>query len=324
MDTRWVVTTGENPPVTGGGCGADLAEPGYRRLLRTGELRRRVDVAWRRLADCDLCPRDCHVDRRRTNRGAVCRTGARAVVASFHPHFGEEACLVGRRGSGTIFFAWCNLRCQYCQNADLAHRGVGRVVEPADLAAMMLHLQDEGCHNINLVTPSHVVPQILAAVAIAAGRGLDRPLVYNTGGYDAVETLRLLDGVVDIYMPDMKYADAAVGREASRVRDYPAVNQAAVLEMYRQVGDLVLDATGVAQRGLLVRHLVLPNGLAGTAAVVRFLAETVSPRTAVNVMDQYHPCFAAWRVPGLDRRPTAMELAAARRLVAAAGLRRVG
>jgi len=297
-------------------------EPGYRTLLRSGELDDRVRRAWARLADCDLCARECHVNRRVTTKGAVCRTGERAVVASYQPHFGEEACLVGRHGSGTIFFSWCNLRCQFCQNYDISQFGHGREVEPGTIAAMMLDLQDHGCHNINFVTPSHVVPQILAAVLIAAQRGLAIPLVYNTAGYDALATLALLDGVVDIYMPDMKYADDDRARTYSKVRGYAAQNQAAVREMHRQVGNLVVDSSGIAQRGLLVRHLVLPNGIAGTAAVLRFLRDEISPETYVNLMDQYRPCYKAHTLSAISRRLTRAEYTDALRLADEAGLRR--
>jgi putative pyruvate formate lyase activating enzyme len=290
--------------------------------LSANELKRRVDQAWSRLEDCDLCPRECHVNRRQTTKGAVCRTGERAVVASFGPHFGEESCLVGHHGSGTIFFSWCNLRCQFCQNYDISQLGEGREVEPEAIAAMMLDLQLRGCHNINFVTPSHVAPQILAAVSIAAAHGLRLPLVYNTGGYDAPTSLQVLDGVVDIYMPDVKYADARLARTYSKVRDYPARNQAAVKEMHRQVGDLVSDEHGVALRGLLVRHLVLPNAIAGTADIARFLANEISPHTFLNVMDQYRPCFKAGNFPDLNRRISRNEYREAIRLAEVAGLHR--
>jgi putative pyruvate formate lyase activating enzyme len=243
----------------------DRYEPAYLALLRSGELAQRVRQAYQRLEMCDLCPRCCRVDRRGIAPGEVagegaCRTGEQAVVCSYHAHFGEEAPLVGRNGSGTIFFAWCNLNCRYCQNYTISQQGEGAPVEPEELAAMMLQLQDQGCHNVNLVSPSHVAAPILAALLIAAQAGLRLPLVYNTGGYDAVDTLKLLDGVIDIYMPDMKYADAEVGRRFSGVPDYPQVNRAAVGEMHRQVGDLAMDERGIARRGLLVRPLVLPRG----------------------------------------------------------------
>jgi putative pyruvate formate lyase activating enzyme len=245
------------------------------------------------------------------------------MVASYGPHHGEEAPLRGWRGSGTIFFAWCNLRCVFCQNWDISQQGMGRAMSPAELAEMMLELQAMGCHNINLVSPSHVVAQILAAVAIAARRGLHLPLVYNTGGYDSLEALALLDGVVDIYMPDMKYADSAIAHRYSHVRDYCDVNRAAVKEMHRQVGDLVLDDRGIAQRGLLVRHLVLPNDLAGTEQVIEFLAREISPATYLNLMDQYRPCYRAAEHPPLDRRLTGPEYHAALAAAHHAGLHRL-
>ncbi len=299
-----------------------MFEAAYRALRRTGELQRRVEAAYALLESCRVCPRECGVNRLRDERGA-CRTGRDAVVCSAHPHFGEESPLVGRGGSGTIFLTWCNLRCIYCQNAEISQGGEGRPMTPEQIAGLMLALEQRGCHNINFVSPTHVVPQLLAAVAIAAEAGLTVPLVYNTGGYDSLETLALLDGVVDIYMPDVKYADAAIAKELSGIDDYPAVNQAAVKEMHRQVGDLRLDEHGVAQRGLLVRHLVLPGGLAGSAAIFRFLAEEVSRDTYLNVMDQYRPCHHAYARPPLDRRLTADEYQRAVDAALAAGLTRL-
>lgn len=298
-------------------------QPPYLRLLRSGELKQRVAEAYRRLEACDICPRECGANRRESAKGAVCRTGERALVCSCNPHFGEEAPLVGIGGSGTIFFAWCNLHCQYCQNYTISQLGEGREVEPGQLAAMMLRLQQMGCHNINFVSPTHVVPQILAGVLIAAQAGLRVPLVYNTGGYDSLETLALLDGVFDIYMPDMKYSDEPTARRLSKVENYPAVNRAAVAEMHRQVGDLRLDERGIALRGLLVRHLVLPGRLAGTAGIVRFLGEEISRDTYLNIMDQYRPCYKAHEFPELNRRITPAEYAEAVRLAQEAGLHRV-
>jgi len=300
-----------------------LAEPGYVRLHQTGELAARAAAAQERLRDCDLCARYCFVDRTEETAGAACRTGARAVVSSVFAHHGEEAPLSGSRGSGTIFFAWCNLRCLFCQNYELSWEGEGREVSATDLAAMMLALQRQGCHNINFVSPSHVVAQILEALPIAAEAGLRLPLVYNTGGYDSLEALALLDGVVDIYMPDLKYADADVARKYSKVRDYAAVNQAAIAEMHRQVGDLVLDQRGIAVRGLLVRHLVLPGGLAGTDAVFRFLGEEISANTYLNIMAQYRPCYRAGEYPEIDRRPAPEEMRAAFAAAARHGLTRL-
>ena len=277
----------------------------------------------RHLECCDLCARYCRVDRIRTIEGAVCRTGERARVASFGAHHGEEDCLRGSRGSGTIFFSWCNLRCVFCQNWDISQKGIGREVSARELADMMLELQSRGCHNINLVSPSHVVAQIIAAVDDAARRGLRLPLVYNTGGYDSPEALALLDGVVDIYMPDMKYGDSALARRYSKVRDYVEVNRAAVKEMHRQVGDLVLDERGVALRGLLVRHLVLPEDIAGTEQVLGFLAAEVSRDTYLNIMDQYRPCYRADEYPPLRRAVTAEEFGAAVRIADRLGLARL-
>jgi putative pyruvate formate lyase activating enzyme len=300
---------------------AERFKPAYLELWRSGELKRRVTEAYARLEACDICARECGVNRRHGAEGAGCHTGEQAVVSSSGAHFGEEDPLVGRGGSGTIFFTWCNLSCQFCQNADISQLGHGHEVQPEELAQMMLSLQSQGCHNINFVSPSHVVPQILAGLLIAAQAGLRLPLVYNTGGYDSLKTLALLDGVVDIYMPDMKYADPAVARRYSKIGNYPAVNQAAVKEMHRQVGDLAADSRGVAQRGLLVRHLVLPGGLAGTPEVVRFLRDQVSPDTYINVMQQYRPCYRAHELPPLDRPITNQEYAKAVQMAREAGLR---
>ena len=293
----------------------------YLGLWRSGELKRRVAEAYTRLEACDICARECGVNRRQSAEGAGCHTGELALVSSYGPHFGEEDPLVGTGGSGTIFFTWCNLKCQFCQNADISQMGQGHEVEPEELATMMLSLQSQGCHNINFVSPSHVVPQILAGLLIAAQAGLRVPLVYNSGGYDSLKTLAILDGVVDIYMPDMKYADADVAKRYSKISNYPAVNQAAVKEMHRQVGDLATDDRGVAQRGLLIRHLVLPRRLAGTAEIARFLRDEISADTYINVMQQYRPCYLAHELPALDRRITDSEYSEAVRLAQEAGLR---
>jgi putative pyruvate formate lyase activating enzyme len=263
------------------------------------------------------------VNRRRTIKGAACRTGERAVVNSFGAHHGEEDPLRGSNGSGTIFFSWCNLRCVFCQNWEISQKGIGREVEPEELADMMLALQNEGCHNVNLVTPSHVVAQIFAAVSIAARRGLRLPLVYNTGGYDSPEALALLDGVIDIYMPDMKYGDSEAAHRHSHVRDYWEVNRAAVKEMWRQVGDLRVGSDGLARRGLLVRHLVLPGDVANTERVLAFLAEEISKDTYLNIMSQYRPCYRADDYPPLDRPITRREYEAALALAAKHGLNRL-
>ena len=297
--------------------------PGYLKLAKSGELAQRVTSAWRHLEDCDLCARYCRIDRRETIKGVVCRTGERAVVHGCGPHFGEEDPLRGSNGSGTIFFSWCNLRCVYCQNWDISQKGLGSEVEARELADMMLALQAQGCHNINFVSPSHVVAQVIAAVEIAASKGLCLPLVYNTGGYDSLEALRLLDGIIDIYMPDMKYGDTRTAHRFSHVRDYVDVNHAAVKEMHRQVGDLILDEEGVAQRGLLVRHLVLPENISGTDRVLEFLATSISPRTYLNLMDQYRPCYRAEENAPLDRPVTSREFSRALARAESLGLDRL-
>ena len=244
-------------------------------------------------------------------------------MSSYGAHMGEEDPLRGWNGSGTIFFTRCNLHCQFCQNFEISQMDTGDFTGPEDLAAILLELQGAGCHNINLVSPSHVVPQILAAVLIAAQAGLILPLVYNTGGYDSLVSLQLLDGVIDIYMPDMKYSNAQVARHYSKIPNYPQVNQAAVIEMHRQVGDLQVDGNGIAKRGLLVRHLVMPNNLAGTVEIVRFLAEEISPDTYLNLMDQYHPDFKAKQYPRINRHITIPEYQDALKLASAAGLHRL-
>jgi putative pyruvate formate lyase activating enzyme len=298
-------------------------QPAYLTLLENNQLQARAEEAYAHLADCDLCARYCHVNRFKTVKGAVCRTGVRAVVNSFGPHHGEEDPLRGTNGSGTIFFSWCSLRCVFCQNWEISQKGMGREVEPEELAQMMLTLQAQGCHNINFVTPSHVVAQLIAAVDIAARQGLHLPLVYNSGGYDSPEALVLLDGIIDIYMLDMKYGDSALARKYSKVRDYVEVNFAAVREMQRQVGKLQLDEQGIARRGLLVRHLVLPGHIAGTEAVLAFLAREISKDSYINIMDQYHPCYRADENPPLDRDLTAAEYEEALLLAEQYGLKRL-
>jgi putative pyruvate formate lyase activating enzyme len=281
--------------------------PAYLPLLESGELARRVEQAYRQMEHCDLCGRYCRVDRRSSLKGVVCRTGEKATVDGFGPHHGEELPLRGRYGSGTIFFSWCNLRCVFCQNWVISHKGRGREMEPQEIADMMLSLQAQNCLNINLVSPSHVVAQILDAIKLAADQGLRLPIVYNSGGLDSLEALKLLDGVIDIFMPDMKYGDSAVARKYSGAKEYVTINQAAIREMHRQVGDLVLDDDGIAQRGLLVRHLVLPQGLAGTEQVLDFLAREISPDTYINLMDQYYPSYKADHYPELTRRISSNE-----------------
>lgn len=289
--------------------------------LDAEELRERAEAARALLSPCTLCPRDCLV-RRAAGEAGPCRIGAVARVASYGPHFGEEPPLVGTSGSGTIFFSGCNLRCLFCQNRDISREAVGVPVNADGLAAMALDLESRGCHNLNLVSPTHVMPQILAGLAEAARLGFGLPVVWNCGGYESLAALRLLEGVVDIYMPDLKYAEEIEGRRLSGVREYPSRARAALLEMRRQVGDLVLDERGIAVRGLLVRHLVLPGGCAGTEAAMEFLAERISRDTWVHVMDQYRPVGSGLSPLGLDRRCTAEELAEAASAARRAGLGR--
>jgi putative pyruvate formate lyase activating enzyme len=272
--------------------------PGYVRLSGSGELEERARRAHEVLRDCVVCPQECRVNRIEDELG-FCRTGLSPRVSSYSPHFGEEPPLVGTNGSGTIFFAGCNMRCEFCQNYEISQCGVGYAVSNADLAGIMLHLQERRCHNINLVSPSHVVPQIPGAVAPAAPQGLNVPLVYNSGGYDSVETLRLLDGVIDIYMPDAKYGRDDVALELSHAPGYTARMQAALKEMHRQVGDLVIR-DGLAVRGMIIRHLVLPGNLANSEIVTKFIADEISRDSYVNIMAQYHP---AWRVAEGGRSP---------------------
>jgi len=260
---------------------------------------------------------------RSINEKGLCNTGKRAVVSSYGPHFGEESPLVGKRGSGTIFITWCSMRCIYCQNYSISQLGEGTETSNEDLAKMMLSLQEQGCHNINIVTPTHVVPQILSALEMAIERGLNIPLVYNTGGYDSVETLKIIDKVFDIYMPDMKYGDKTTAAKLSKVSNYPKINQDAVLEMHRQVGDLVLDGNGIAQRGLLIRHLVLPENLAGTEKVLEFISKKISKNTYLNIMDQYNPHHKAFKKPPLNKRITSNEYNYALELARKYGLNRL-
>jgi putative pyruvate formate lyase activating enzyme len=262
--------------------------PSYQALLASGDLSERVRLAQELLSSCTVCPRHCGVDRTSGERG-YCGGGLLPGVSSYGPHFGEEPPLVGSYGSGTIFFTGCNMRCIFCQNYEISQLRHGTEVSCERLAGMMLELQDRRCHNINLVSPSHFVPQILEAVFIAAGKGLRIPLVYNTGTYDSVGTLRLLDGVVDIYMPDAKYAREEIARALSDAPGYPGIMQDAVTEMQRQAGDLVVR-DGVAERGLIIRHLVLPGDLADSDLVMKFIADKISKDAYVNIMDQYRPC----------------------------------
>ncbi len=299
-------------------------EPAYLRLYESGELERRVERALEALKSCEVCPRDCGVDRL-ADKFAVCKTGRYAVVGSYFAHFGEEDCLRGSKGSGTIFFSGCNLRCVFCQNFDISWQLRGTPAPAEKLAAMMLELQAEGCHNINFVTPEHVVPQIIEALPLAIEGGLRLPLVYNTSAYDSMESLELLDGVVDIYMPDFKYWDSEMARKYSKAPDYPEAARRAIKEMHRQVGELVTDEEGLAQRGLMIRHLVMPEQIAGTREVMRWIAQELSPHTYVNVMAQYYPAGKVSRqeYPEINRRLTSPEYEAALDEAGRAGLKRL-
>jgi putative pyruvate formate lyase activating enzyme len=281
--------------------------PSYVALYRTGELQRRIAALERLMSPCTLCPRNCRVQRRSGERGR-CSAGDQLLVAAAFPHFGEEAPLSGQRGSGAMFISWCNLLCQFCQSWEVNHRGEGEPVSARELAEIMLDLQGRGCHNINFVTPTHYAPQLIAALPLAIEQGFRLPLVYNCGGYESLDAIRLLDGIVDIYLPDIKFLDpAASERYLDGAADYPEVVRTILHEMHRQVGDLLLDAHGIAQRGLIVRHLVMPGLTLDSQAIMRFIADELSPQTYVNIMDQYRPCFQARRSPEIARRTTSAE-----------------
>jgi len=281
--------------------------PAYEKLEKEGELSRRVERAYSIFEHCELCPRRCGMNRKKGERG-FCQAPAQAMVFSAHPHFGEEEPLVGQGGSGTIFFSNCNLRCVFCQNWQISQEGQGWEVSDEEVAEMMIKLQKIGCHNINLVTPTHVMPNILKATQIACRKGLRLPLVYNTSGYERLEILKILDGVVDIYMPDLKYMDDEMAAKySSGAQDYPEVTQKAILEMHRQVGELFIDHRGIALRGLIIRHLVMPNRVAGTEKFVQWVAENLPKSTYVNIMAQYHPEYKAFDYPEIARRITREE-----------------
>jgi putative pyruvate formate lyase activating enzyme len=298
-------------------------QPPYLALHASGELRERARRALKMLQGrCLVCPRLCKVDRL-ADRPGLCRVGRHAVVASYFPHFGEEDCLRGRRGSGTIFFSGCNLRCVFCQNHDISWQLLGERAGPERLASMMLELQAIGCYNINWVTPEHVVPQILEALPLAVDGGLRLPIVYNTSAYDSAESLACMDGVVDVYMPDFKLWTSELARRYLAKRDYPEVARDSVREMHRQVGDLVLDEHGMARRGLLVRHLVMPGLLAETEAILRFIVSELGPGTYVNVMAQYYPAGRTGEFPEIDRHLYRTEFERALELADELGLRRL-
>jgi putative pyruvate formate lyase activating enzyme len=296
--------------------------PAYRKLFESGELARRAAAAHalRRQNGCHLCPRECCADRQKGERGN-CGIEEEAVVAYAAPYFAEEDCLTGEHGAGAIFFAGCNLGCEICRSGDISREtDIWRRVNAEELSSYMLSLMARQVHNLDLVTPTHVLPEILDALVLAAGRGLDLPVVYNTSGYDRVEALELLDGVVDVYLTDFKFRDPAVARRWAHAENYPEVAMAAIREMHRQVGDLVFDENGLAVRGLLVRHLVLPGEIGGCRDIVRFLAEEVSPRTCINIMGGYRPPSGLPPESPLGRPASREEVLDARRAAADAGL----
>ncbi|MBW2040100.1 MAG: radical SAM protein [Deltaproteobacteria bacterium] len=281
--------------------------PAYERLEQEGKLAQQVEEAYAIFEHCQLCPRRCGVNRQKGERG-FCRAPVRPVIFSAHPHFGEEISLVGQHGSGTIFFSNCNLRCVFCQNWPISIEGRGKEVQDEDLADMMLYLQKIGCHNINLVTPTHVIPNILNATRIALKKGLRLPLVYNTSGYESLEIVKILDGIVDIYMPDMKYMDAdQAAKYLGGASDYPEVTKKAIIEMNRQVGELLIDERGIALRGLMIRHLVMPNRVAGTEKFVKWVAQNLPKSTYVNIMPQYRVEYKAFEYPKISRGITVHE-----------------
>lgn len=280
--------------------------PSYIALARTGELNKRVELLGEILQECRLCPRECRVNRSSGETG-YCGAGADLAVSSAFPHFGEEPPLVGYHGSGTIFLTHCNLRCIFCQNYDISHLGRGEPMTLSDTAKIMVRLQDMGCHNINFVTPTHYVPQIVASLPQAIEWGLRVPLVYNCSGYESIEVIRLLDGIVDIYMPDAKFMNEKYAGQFSNAPDYPQVIRQVLKEMHRQVGDLITNPQGIAERGLLIRHLVMPGGVASSEAVLEFIAEEISIHSYVNIMDQYRPEYEAHEYPEINRRITHKE-----------------
>lgn len=289
--------------------------------IKVDELKRRAEEAYRMLEACQLCPRNCGVNRLKERLG-YCGIGREAMVSSFGPHFGEESVLVGRFGSGTIFFTSCNLSCVFCQNYDISQQRLGRKVSEKELSDMIISLQEQKCHNINFVSPTHVVPQILKAIELAKEEGLRLPLVYNSGGYDSIEALRLLDKIIDIYMPDAKYGNKEIARQFSGVSNYPLVLKQVLKEMHRQVGELVVNNQGIAVGGLLIRHLVLPNALAGSREIMHFIARELSQNSYVNIMDQYRPTYKAGLYPQLNRQITPGEYREAIKYARSEGLHR--
>ncbi len=284
--------------------------PAYLESYHQGKLSETSRIVSRMLGSCSICPRKCKVNRLRNEKG-FCKTGLKPKVCSFMPHHGEEPPISGIQGSGTIFFSYCNMRCLYCQNYAFSQLGEGREVEIEELADFMLQLEGMGCHNINLVTPTHVLPQILQALCLAIPRGLKIPLVYNTGGYELPEIIKLLDGIIDVYLADARYADNDIAIKYSAAPDYPKFNQESLRQMHRQVGVAKMDNQGIIKRGLIVRHLVMPGNISGTAKIMQFIARELSPDTYVSLMSQYFPCYQAEGIPEIARRITDQEYAAA-------------
>lgn len=295
--------------------------PNYLELHKTGELPKRISLLKKNLSKCRLCPHHCEINRIGGEKG-VCRATGELIVSSAAPHFGEEAPLVGFHGSGTIFLAHCNLRCLFCQNFDISHEGYGKITSPRELADTMMSLQKIGCHNINFVTPTHYAPQIAEALPEAIRSGLTLPIVWNCGGYESVETIRLLEGIVDIYMPDIKFGGNDSGEKYCSVPDYPEAAFAALREMHKQVGQLQGDEEGIATQGLLVRHLVMPNGLSKSKKIFEFIADEISVHTYINIMAQYRPCYRASQYPEINRSITREEFKAARDMARDSGLYR--
>jgi len=295
--------------------------PSYIKLYNSGELHERIKILNAILEDCRLCPRDCRKNRLKGEIG-VCKAGAELMVSSVFPHFGEEPPLVGYFGSGTIFLTHCNLRCIFCQNYDISHSGEGKEVTTNEFADYMIYLQRLGCHNINFVTPTHFASQIISTLPKAIEMGLELPLVWNCGGYESVEVIKLLDGIVDIYMPDFKYSSSPSAKKYSKAPDYPDIVKEALREMHRQVGFLKMDNRGIAYRGLLIRHLIMPDGIAGTRDAMEFISKELSPDSYVNIMDQYRPCYKAFDHPEIARRITTEEYEDAVRFAREAGLHR--
>ena len=284
------------------------------------ELDRRIEAAYQLLEHCRVCPRECGVNRLKNDKMGFCRSGLNPVVSSASPHHGEEPPLSGTKGSGTIFFTNCSQRCVYCQNYPISQMGNGVERTPGELACQMMSLQDAGCHNLNLVTPTHFMPQILKSLALAKERGFNLPIVWNSSGYESVEALRLLDGIVDIYLPDMRYSDNAPAMKYSAAPHYVEINQTAIKEMYRQVGNFVLDDNGLAKRGLIIRHLILPGGISGTEGIMKFLAKEISKDVYISLMSQYFPAYRAKEFKEINRRITVEEYEEAYRIMRKYGL----